>query len=401
MLRISPTPLLVLALDHRFAYGKSIAEGACQYVQDMNLPWSIEYPNVSEMDDVDQFIKSSGTLVQGIIAHIAELDQLHQIRSLGYPVINVSGRLPMEVFPQIITDDFQTGQMAAEYFLKKGFVHFAYLGIPAHLYSELRWQGFAKRIAEEGLLSTKISLNETLKSEPRHPNPVVESVFDALKNTPKPLALFCANDIRAFRAIQACQHFGIRVPEEVAVLGVDNEVSGARTSQPSLSSIELGTRQMGFLAAQMLHRHTQPGPLPLQQIKVAPVEVIERESTDTMQQENPDLRKVLRIIQNRFTEQLRVEDLPAACGLSRRTIERLFKIHLRSTPHAEIVRNRLNLARHKLLTTNDKMEKIAIESGFSSTAELYKAIRRSTGLSPTEFRRNNSPLSSPRIYSPV
>lgn len=380
----TPSRILYLALDDRFAFGKSIIQGVFQYLKEHQLHYAIEYPRINELNGSKIFKNESNpSRVRGIIAHLYNHRYLEDLRQTGLPVINVSNFGEQKMFSQVISDDYRAGQMAADYFLGRGYVHFAYLGIPTHRYSELRGQGFSDRLAEKGF--------KVFEMAPMSGHESVKEILQKVGHLPQPLALFCANDLRAFRAILACQHLGFRVPEEIAILGVDNEVSRAHTFATSLSSIVLGTERMGYLAAQMIDHYHETDHQPAQEILVPPVKVIQRRSTDALQQQNPDLRKVLEIIQDRFTEPLRVEDLPGLCGLSRRTIERLFQVHLRSTPHAEILRHRVNLARQQLLTTNDKMEKIAAECGFSSPRELYNAIRRSTGLSPSVFRKTNLP----------
>lgn len=384
-------PLLILALPREMSFARGVIRGVQRYVEENQLDWAFDFMTFGELEAITprEKIFHPDNPVAGIILHLQKKAWFPYLESLPCPIVNVSRALEQKVFAEVVSDDLAIGRLAAEYFLQKGFVHFAYSAMECHHYSRLRQQGYTERLREEGFsvhtFSAEDFSTKTVES-PIYSLPM-ELLGKKLKALPKPIALFCANDLRAARALEACRRHGLGIPHEIAIMGVDVEEFGPHSFPGKLSSILPGTEAMGYHAAQMIKRQEGKGVLPYRQLTIPPVEIVSGSTTDLFLHADNHLRRALTFIREHYCEPIRVEDVFAHCGVSRRHLERSFKTHLGVTPLAEILRRRLHRARALLLRENSGIEQIALSCGYTSLREFYHAFRRETGLSPTAYRK--------------
>jgi len=267
-----------------------------------------------QMDDVDGFL-------------IYDPSDSPNIRKIDKPKVILCTQT--EVFPgisTIVTDSQQIAQYAAEYLLDRGFRHFAFCGFKGIPWSEKRFECFDRALEENGI-ATVHRFNSSIRKSSHCKTERIE-IAEWLKKLPKPLCVFACNDDRAVYVLEACKIAGLSIPQEVAVLGVDNDELVCKLSSPPLSSIELNFDKIGFTAAQHLDELIQK----TSQVRVigfGPIEVVTRQSTDTLAIEDENIVNALIFIENNFRKPIQVSDVVRATCLSRRVLEIRFKKRLK------------------------------------------------------------------------
>jgi LacI family transcriptional regulator len=207
-----------------------------------------------------------------------------------------------------------------------------------------------------------------------------------LSQLPKPLGLMACNDVRARHVLEACRTLGLRVPHDVAVIGVDNDSVICDLTDPSLSSIDQSARRIGYAAAEMLDRLMQGADAPTQRLVVPPIGVVARRSTDTLAVEDPAVARVIRTIRERAFGPLAIADLVAESGLSRWQVEERFRHLVGRSIRDDILEVRLAEARRLVTTTDLPLKTIAPRAGFRSIAYMTTVFRRHFGTTPAALR---------------
>lgn len=366
----------------RANYGQSITGGLLDYAQ-RHRQWRVEVdPNIHHVLD-----RVRRNKLAGVLAMIRE-DRLDEFSKLPIPVVNLSSRAASDLPgpPQIINDDLAVGTLAAEHLLSRGYRRFAYLGEDLHL-SRQRRRGLLQAIQAEGA--------ELIDLDYRGPHdPGVRSIHtqrahfrQGVKTIKPPFAIFAVNDGRARRVIDWCQELGLRVPEQVAVIGVDNDELVCRMTWPELSSVRTDARRIGYEAGALLDRMMQGKPAPEKPTLIPPLGIAERRSTDAYAVSDPRLAEMLRHIQERVAQGLQVQDLCKRFKTNRRTIELRFARHVGRTPLQEIHRSRVEMAKRLLVDADDAMPVIAAASGFPDPKVLARVFKKVEGVTPSAYRK--------------
>lgn len=375
-------PRRVLLMMHRWVgYLHGIQLGIAEYfVQRPDWIWTQVVPEAVDW----QWVASLNA--DGVIAYV-EAGYVDQLRALPIPVVDISNWLHESYFPRVVPDDRAIGRIAAEHLMDLGLRHFGYVGPPRALFSDIRGQAFAEALAEAGHSVIPYSTDYVLpEGTPAAPG-MNTSRLAWLMALPKPVGVLGANDVFAAEVLTICEHAGIRVPEEVCVLGVDNDELLTRVSQPPLSSVALQTQKIGFEAAALLDRMMNGEAPPKDPILLPPVGVVSRQSTNLLAIADEDVLAAVRYIRERGHEQLTVRDVLEAVPVNRRYLERKFRQHLGRTPLQEIQRVRLEKAKELLSGTDLSMPAVARRSGFPNPERLANVFRASTGMTPTQYRR--------------
>jgi LacI family transcriptional regulator len=212
-----------------------------------------------------------------------------------------------------------------------------------------------------------------------------------LRGRPKPLGLVAANDLHGFRALDACRRAALAVPEEVAVVGADEDPELCELSDPPLSSVRFDAEGAGYEAAALLDRLMRGRAAPGAPTRVPPLGVTARQSTDMLAIDDPGVARAIHEIRRRAFEGVKVGDLVSGLPLSRRALEHRFRKLLGRTPKEEIQRLRLERAKDLLATTKLPVERIAERLGYHQAAYFSAAFRRETGVAPGRWRRRQGP----------
>ena len=213
--------------------------------------------------------------------------------------------------------------------------------------------------------------------------PILE---DWLKSLPKPLGLMACNDYCGREVLQACAEAGLRIPDDVAVVGVDNDELMCELSDPPLSSVALNVEQAGYDAARLLDSLMSGQSIPEHIVLVKPTFVVARRSSEVMAQADPCVVAALRFIKDRAAQAIGVPDVVNESRVSRRTLERHFASAIGHSILSEVIHCRLERAKRLLLETDLPVHRIAASSGFASVKTFNRAFRRAEGRTATLFR---------------
>jgi len=373
-------PKIILMLEPLGEYVKGILEGVLKY-SNIYGPWAF-YREPEGLHGVLPYLDMKKA--DGIIGFVSETkykDHAKKIIKSGIPTIAIEFEEQIKGLPQIRCDSNAVGKMAAEYLLERGFEYFAYCGISGVPCSLERKQGFSETIAKAGF--------ETFFYEPsRHSWFREKCQWDWLTKMPKPLALMGYNDNCGRFSIEACKIMGLRVPDDVAVIGTDNDEFVNGLAWPPLSSIALGTEKAGYQAAELLDKlMSGKEKSSEQQIFVEPTHIVTRQSTDIIAISDIETSKAIQYIREHSREAIQVADVAESVALSRRALEKRFNKYLGRSIHHEIKRVRIEEIKRMLMDTALPVSRIAIMLGFPDANKISRYFREEMGLTPLAYRK--------------
>jgi LacI family transcriptional regulator len=278
--------------------------------------------------------------------------------------------------PSVLPDNEAVGRLAAEHLAGCGLASFAYCGTAAPS-SAARWSGFQERLRALGHTCRQFDLDQPGR------------LSRWLAALPVPAGVFVFNDQRAAAVLAACRQAGRRVPDELAILGVDNDELLARLTDPPLSSVDTNSRQVGYRAAALLDRLMRGAKPPAKPVLVAPRCVVARRSTDILAVPDPVVRRTVSFIRQHSHEPLTIAAVIAQAHLSARQLQRRFKQTVGRTLEQELARARLDRACRLLLETPQGLEPVAEQAGFSNAKQMGATFRRLLHTTPTAYRRQS------------
>ncbi|MEX1042427.1 MAG: XylR family transcriptional regulator [Pirellulaceae bacterium] len=378
---MQPRKQVAVLIDPADSWGKQVILGISGAVRH-RLPWDLL---IASRDDQWRFRVPKTWRGDGIIAAIRDVKTEQHIRSLSLPTVNVSAlQLSDHPWYRVNTDDQMRAEIAFRHFRDRGFEHFAYYGPPSQRYPDQRGEYFRRTVSQAGFHCETFKMGRTGRfgwSAQR------EQALGWLMDLPRPLAVFAADPHPALQLSEVCRSAEIHVPEEVAILAGDFDDLLSEVSAPPLSSIVLGSEQLGVESVRMLSglMRGQPPPNPL--VLIPPIRVVPRESTDTLAISDDEFVRALRYIRIHAHEGLRVNDVLKVVGISRRLLELRFQKYLNRSPANEIRRVKLEHIKKLLVTTEHPIEVIALASGFAGSSQLCAFFRQATSSSPQAFRR--------------
>ena len=326
----------------------------------------------------------------GIIGSIENAVLVKVVQQLGVPAVDISNCLQNPHCLRVGMDDEKIGRLAATYFIERGFDTFAYVGDRALWFSGMRRRAYVAALAAEGYTCEEILIVDKEKS--RHPSPFWVTDNDGLKESllhlRKPVAVFAACDLFALVVLSCCQQAGLTVPDSIAVLGVDDDVTLCSLARPPLSSISQPAEGIGFAAATLLDMAiTKQVPVPACRL-FNPGSVVTRASTDALNIHDPDIRDAVLFIRHNAGRPISITHVVDAVAISRRHLEQKFQKLLGHTPQDEIRRARVDLAKRLLAQTDMPMPAIAARAGFANATRMGILFRRYVGTTPRKFRRD-------------
>ncbi|MDT8389961.1 MAG: DNA-binding transcriptional regulator [Lentisphaeria bacterium] len=321
----------------------------------------------------------------GIISHHSDDPEMVElIRRSGTPTVDIGFRSERLQTPQVWQDSEAIGKMAAEYFLAKGFQHFGFYKVFPRIgefpWNFLRYKSFKDTVEAQGCSCTGLGA-------------AMPKVSKQLCEAPKPLAVLANNDLDALTILDLCEEADLRIPEEVAVLGVDNNPDFCELARIPLSSIDSNGWQIGYDAARLLDRLIDGEPAPPEPILVAPGNVITRQSTDILAVPHLPTARALRLLMENFENaNLDLNAVATKARLSRRNLEAGFHRHLGHSMHDYLEKIRLDKAVELLENadfTNYKGYEIAAMCGFSNNNHLTRTLKKHYGKSLRQMRTDS------------
>jgi len=326
----------------------------------------------------------------GVIALITTKAAARAAVELGMPVVNMTGVLRDAGVPRVMVNQEAIGHLAAEHLLDCGLRRLAYYGFKNVLYSQQRCRGFVQRIEQAG---GQCSIYEQpARTAPRqHWQQRMAGLMQWLETLELPVGLMAVHDYRARVVIDACQELGLHVPNDVALIGADNDETVCEFCRPTLSSVSRSGYKVGYEAATLLDRLMAGEPPPKEDILIPPDGVVNRRSTDTVAVDDPHVTAAVRHIREHVGEWFGVERLLQIVPVSRRRLEKQFKQFLGYTPHEYICRVRIERAK-QLLTGSEKVKimDVAAACGFPDTQRFRMVFMRLAGTTPSAYRRRYS-----------
>ncbi len=374
---------VALLLETSNAYSRGLLDGIVGFVQ-RHGAWSVYLPEQERGADPPEWLRRWHG--DGIIARIETTEIARAVRRTGLPVVDVSAGRFLEDIPWFETDDRAIATLAAEHLLERGFRNLAFCGDPGFNWSVWREAQFAECVRNAG---GQYFLHQSIPGSDAHYswNRDRKSLLSWLKKLPRPVGIMACYDIKAQQLLGICRDEGIAVPEQVAVIGVDNDRRLCELCDPPLSSVVPNSFRTGYEAAALLDRMISGESVTSEGRLIPPTGIRTRQSTDILAIDDPDIAAAIRMIRARAFEGITVLEILKHVPVSRRVFECRFQKLLGRTPHAEILRIRLERCRQLLAETDLTLTDIAEATGFPHVEYLSVTFKRELGQTPREFRR--------------
>jgi LacI family transcriptional regulator len=386
---VAPVPRkIALVYDARYTYDLKVMSGVASFLQERRH-YSIY---IEENALKDQRLPDLGSWHgDGIIANFDDPTVARLVRQSKLPVVGYGGGrgydLPGTSIPYFSTNNRAIAAIAAEHLLERGFRHFAYCGYartPINGWSAEREAAFVRFVRSRGGSCTVFADRHR---SPRRWAALQRALGDWLRALPKPVAVMAANDHRGRQLLDACRAHDLTVPDEVAVVGVDNDELLCRLSSPPLTSIEQGARNLGYGAAALLDALMEGKPIRRRRLVIDPVGVVTRQSTDVLAVDDPAVARAMSFIRARACDGIKVPHVVAFTAISRSGLEARFRTVLGSTIRTAIRRVQLERARHLVTETNLPLKQVASDVGFRSVQQMTTLFKDAFGRTPATHRR--------------
>ena len=379
------SPHVALLIETSREYGRRLLHGVSRYLHERG-PWVILFRPAGLTDLAHTWLRDwrgDGILLRADSPHL-----LDAVVRTGRPAVELRFAFRHPRIPNIGIDSRAVVELAFRHLWERGFRNFAFCGLPPGetLWSDLRRNHFEHLAVEAG---GRCSVFEA-KREPRRRSlseGELLRIADWLASLRKPVGLMACNDDRGQQVLEACHLNGLQVPDEVAVLGVDNDECLCDLSTPPLSSINIGAERIGFEAAALLDRLMAGGRPPADSVLLPPVGVVVRQSTDVVASEDRELAELVRFVRENACDGLRVKELLRQSSLSQSTMQKRFKALLGRSPKQEILHVQLGRAKRLLAETDLTVADIADKCGFGGLKRLSAAFHAGVGLTPLAFRK--------------
>jgi LacI family transcriptional regulator len=379
---------VALLVETALGYGRGLLRGIARYAR-LHGPWAFYLTPGDLLQALPKMEEWGGT---GIIARVETPEVARAILATGLPVIALDLRQdqlspdnPLSQISEVCPDSPKAGRMAAEHLLAKGFEQFAFVAAPGDpLWSTRRRDGFIERLAEAGLPCDEYLLprspreRQWSREQPR--------MVRWLQSLPKPVGLMACDDDRGRQVLTACREADLQVPEDVAVIGVDNDEVLCDVSDPPLSSVALDTEKAGYEAAALLDGLMSGRVRAPRRILVPPLFVVERRSTEVVALNDREVAMALRFIHDHAGQPISVKEVARDSQLSRRMLELRFRKAIGRTIHEEIQRVRLERAKRLLIETDLPMSDVAEAAGFAGASYFSKVFHCTMGYPPGDYR---------------
>ncbi len=372
---------IALSFPLRSSHWQEIVRGVYRFAE-VQKSWMISFHNE---EDVSTALAGKP---DGVIAMIQTAQEVCTLQAWGGFVVDASCELEDSPFIQIGFDPLATGMVAADHLMALPGRAYACAGDTLSSTEQKIARGFVERLHQAGLdaIRTTFSSHDSSESTALRNH----DVLAWLAELPKPAAIFALNDSLAHSLARSCFSAGLRVPQDIAILGCSNDEFLCSVSQPPLSSVSLPYAALGYEAAKLLDSIMSSVEAPRRKL-LPPLGAITRQSTDPAAQAEPALAAALRFIRENLTGRIGVDDIAEASGMSRSSLERRFRAVVGRSPLAELVRERVERAQHLLVNSELSIKEIAKVAGFHDVRHLSVTFRIKTGLTPSKYRTRFRP----------
>jgi LacI family transcriptional regulator len=387
----SKRPRVGLLIQSSLEYGRGLLRGIGQYVAEHG-PWTVYYrpgPLVERLP-----AGFTAWRPDALLAQLESAALIRQVRALGLPTVDLFTLHPLAGIPRLSPDHRAVARLVADYFLERGYEHFAYCGFRGVWYCEMRCRHFVDYLNERGYRPA-VYEGDTPPGRTgvfaREAKGLLEigRLGRWIASLPKPLALMAGSDTRAQQVLSACGERRIAVPGEVSVTGVGNDGVLCRLCDPQLTSVDLNTEAIGYQAAALVDRMMHGRRPPEELLVVAPRGMVTRQSTLAWAVADADVAAAMQFIRGQCCQRITVDDVARHVALSRSTLQRRFEKALGRTPQTEIHLEQLQRVKQFLADTDLPLSRIAELAGFQHAESLCRLFKRHTGRTPGVYRREH------------
>lgn len=391
-------PHVLLLVDTSRSYGRGLIRGVARYNQEHGR-WSIYFKPHALDAPPPAWLRESRA--DGILARIGDRRMAQAILACGVPAVDLRGVVAGFSIPFVGVDNVAVARLAADHLLQRGYKQFGFCGVARgiHPHIDQLCESFAKLIEGAGLSCHVFAArpgprrgeawerqqNRTEQWTDQH------RLARWLRAVPKPVAILACHDDRALQVLDACRRVGVLVPEEAAVISVDNDPYLCELAIPPLTSIDDNPQEIGYQAAALLDRLMNGQAPPDEPIRVRPRGVVTRRSTDVLAIENQDVARALRLIRERAGEGILPRDVVREVAASRTALALQFKQVLGRTIGEELRRVRIERACELLRSTDLPIKQVAHRAGFHQVEYMTRLFRRITGQTPARYRKAAAP----------
>jgi len=365
---------VLMSVDTSGGYGRGVLRGASTYARQHGR-WALAITPIWALSRENLDSGYDGVLIQAMSLDLSQL-----LADRGTPAVNVADNQGEHPLPTVRSDHIEIAMRATEHLLVRGFKHLAFCGDPDEFYSVKRYEGFRQAMRKAGLAEAG-NFRPPLRHTERQ-----ELLGQWLMTLPRPCGVMGCNDVWAHDVILACQSIGLRVPEDIAVVGVDNDELVCELAEVPISSVAVAAQRIGYQAATILAEGMAGRPMPSEPVEVPPMGVVTRQSSDILAIADQEVARAVQYIRDHAHESLNVEDVLRDLSISRRQLEQRFQTALGRSPASEIRRVRVERAKHLLEETDVPLGQIALDCGFTDAARLSKVFGRETGMTPSRYR---------------
>lgn len=382
---------ILFLTDFSEAYARNLLLGIARYAHAVGQAWSLCRLPLSIRDKfgIEAVIDLAKKMrADAVIGQFYNTDNVELFARNGIITIAQDFKARFTTIPNITGPHFLAGKMGAEYFAKKGFRHFAFYGTRDIVWSDERMQGFREtvRAANPSFTFSALCKNTQNALWDYDTNQLVTW----LQSLPKPVAIMACDDNHAYHITEACQQGEgggrLRIPDDIAVLGVDNDETICRLSSPNLSSLNQNIEQGGYDVAQLIDRILRDPATPREDVMVQPTHIVTRQSTDIYANNDQHIAEVLKYIHENISQKITVDEQVELVPLSRRLLETRFKRSMGTSIYDYILQTRIEKVA-QLLCEGMSVSEAAIELGFSDIKNLSRMFRQQRGMTPSEYRR--------------
>lgn len=375
----SDRPAVALLIETSNAYSRELLQGIRDWTRN-HADWAIHLTEQGRGAAPPQWLK--GWRGQGLIARIENRQIERAVRETGLPAVNVSASGLCPDLPSVISDSSGVACMAAEHLLERGLRHFAFVGDSRFAWSLSHQRNFIARLQKSG--HHCIAFHAEIKGDNEQRDDRRLAAW--LRKLPKPVGIMACYDVCGQQVLNACRHLGLKVPDEVAVIGQHNDELLCELCDPPLSSVIPNPRQAGYEAAALLDRLLKKQHPKRLHLEIPPLGVATRHSTDLVAVDDAGLAAAMRHLRTHACEIMRVHDLAVIAGMSRSLFERKFRQSFGIAPWEHVLRLRIRQARLLLTGSTLSMVEIAERTGFTTAGHFGASFKRIEGVPPGAVR---------------
>jgi LacI family transcriptional regulator len=325
----------------------------------------------------------------GILAWLGAGDDLAEfVERTNRPTVDFSFRRTYLNFPRVLEDHEHAAELVTEHFLSRGLSHFLYYSESDNWSYEARGNGFQTALARKGHECAWLRWHQSamFRTDNEQWKQRRKWLSAQIKQVPKPVGIFAANDEHALHVLEACEAASIHVPEQVAIVGAENYLLAPDAMATPISSVDTNLETLGYRGAALLDDLMDGKKAPAAPLRVAALGMIVRKSSDLLAVNHRGVANSLRFIWEHCHEMIGVEDLVGVAAMSRRGLHKAFMEHLGRTPGQELQRVRIERAKRLLRESSFKLEVLSHMCGYQSANSFCIAFKQATGMSPKQYR---------------